>query len=79
MVALDARNRHGESYGATVTCLLALDTNQSYTLTTIRRICEECEEHHLSRKCPLCRGEYAPMLLYPFPDLNPDTENSDRM
>lgn len=39
-------------------------------------ICEECEEHHLSRKCPVCRGEYAPMMMYVFPDLEPDSSST---
>ena len=30
-------------------------------------ICEECHLGRLSRQCPICRGEYAPELLYPFP------------
>lgn len=36
------------------------------------KICEGCEEHCLSRKCPVCRGEYAPIVLYSFPDPQPD-------
>ena len=31
-----------------------------------------CEETILSRKCPVCRGEYAPIILYEFPDLQPN-------
>lgn len=36
------------------------------------KICEECEETFLSRKCPVCIGEYAPIVLYEFPDLQPN-------
>lgn len=50
--------------------------NSSFVL--FRSICEECEEHHLSRKCPLCRGEYAPMMLYTFPDLEPNPDSDPR-
>ena len=40
-------------------------------------ICEECEEHCLSRKCPVCRGQYAPIVLYAFPDLQPNAQSSN--
>ena len=40
-------------------------------------ICENCEEQVLSRKCPVCRGEYAPIVLYEFPDLQPNLLSGD--
>ena len=30
-------------------------------------ICEDCHDSLLSRQCPICRSDYAPRLLYPFP------------
>jgi hypothetical protein len=30
-------------------------------------ICEECHLGRLSRQCPICRGDYAPEVLHPFP------------
>jgi len=36
------------------------------------RICEACEDTVLSRKCPVCRGEYAPIVMYEFPELRPN-------
>lgn len=42
------------------------------------KICEECEETVLSRKCPVCRGEYAPIILYEFPDLQPNLHSGDK-
>lgn len=31
-------------------------------------ICELCNESRLSRTCPLCNGDYAPLLLYAMPN-----------
>lgn len=31
------------------------------------KICQVCNESLLSRTCPVCRGEYAPILMYPMP------------
>ena len=42
-------------------------------------ICEECEEHCLSRKCPICRGQYAPIVLHGFPDLQPNAQSNDHV
>lgn len=39
------------------------------------RICETCEETCLSRKCPVCRGEYAPVVMYEFPELRPNASS----
>lgn len=33
-------------------------------------ICETCHDALLSRKCPVCRGEYAPRLLYVMPGIH---------
>lgn len=41
-------------------------------------ICEECEETCLSRKCPVCRSPYAPIILYEFPSLQPNQMNPNR-
>ena len=30
-------------------------------------MCEECHQGLVSRRCPICRGDYAPLLLYEFP------------
>ena len=42
-------------------------------------ICEECEETCLSRKCPVCRSPYAPVILHQFPSLEPNQSNPDRV
>jgi hypothetical protein len=31
------------------------------------QICEHCHQSCLSRLCPLCRGEYAPVIFHPYP------------
>lgn len=31
------------------------------------KICEGCHHSCLSRLCPLCRGEYAPVIYHPYP------------
>jgi hypothetical protein len=33
------------------------------------RICVCCNETRLSRLCPVCRGDYAPLVLYIMPGL----------
>ena len=33
------------------------------------KICQVCNEALLSRTCPVCRGEYAPILMYPMPGM----------
>jgi len=35
------------------------------------KICEECEDTLLGRSCPVCRGDYSPLVLYEFPNMNP--------
>ena len=30
-------------------------------------ICRDCHAGRLSRECPICRSDYAPLILYPFP------------
>ena len=40
-------------------------------------ICSSCHEGLLSRQCPVCRGEYASEVLYPFPVAALARENSD--
>eukprot|EP01039_Chlorochromonas_danica_P000759 gene759-824_t len=32
-------------------------------------VCECCNEALLSRTCPVCRGDYAPIVMYPMPGL----------